>query len=75
MVEDIADRGNLPKFEFIDETLVRPVSTANIVCLNPCPFLEDCIQYHDEVLSKGRHSKEHKKVHDIIGVANCDDDA
>ena len=61
----------VPKFSFIDTSLVREVKDVNIVCLEPCPFLEDCIQYHDELLIKGRKSSKHKAVHDAIGVPNC----
>ena len=75
VVENIVAGDIFPYFEFIDASLVRPVATANIACLNPCTFLEDCIQYHDELSSKGRYSREHKKVHDIIGMANCEDSA
>ena len=61
----------VPKFSFIDPSLVREVKDVNIVCLEPCPFLEDCIQYHDELLIKGRKCSKHKGVHDAIGVPNC----
>ena len=61
----------VPKFSFIDPSLVREVKDVNIVCREPCPFLEDCIQYHDELLIKGRKSSKHKAVHDAIGVPNC----
>jgi len=64
-----------PKFEFIDPSLVRSVENANIACLEPCSFLEDCIQYHDELITKGISSNIHKKVHDTIGVANCESSA
>ena len=43
--------------------------------LEQCPKLEDFLQYHDELLMKGRSSKRHIQVHDAIGVANCKDSA
>ena len=61
-----------PEFKFIEAKRVRKISTANIVCLEPCPFLEDCLEYHDDLVRKGRKSKIHKQVHDSIGVANCE---
>ena len=63
----------VPVFEFINPEAVRQVKDANIICLEPWPFLEDALQYHDELLLKGRTSAVHKAVHDAIGVAGCDD--
>ena len=65
------EKEGLPEFHFINPSLVRVVGDANIVCLDPCPFLEDCMQYHAELVEKGRQSTFHKEVHDQIGVANC----
>lgn len=64
------DDGNPPKFSFIDRSRVRPVKTANLVSLEQCPKIEDFLQYHGELLMKGRI-----QVHDAIRVANCKDAA
>ena len=63
------------QLKFIDPSAVRPIEDANIVCLSPCEKLEDSLQYHDELLMKGRTSEIHKSVHDEIGVSGCESDA
>ena len=49
--------------------------TKNICMLEPCEKLEDSLQYHDELLGKGLSSDEHLKVHNAIGVADCEETA
>ena len=62
-------------FTFIDPKAVRRVEDENLVCLSPCQLLEDCLQYHDELLEKSRSDQSCNRVHDKIGVPNCGDSA
>ena len=62
-------------FSFKDVTGVKAVETPNICCLKPCDKLEDALQYHDELLERGRSSKKHMEVHNFIGVRNCEKSA
>ena len=63
------------KFEFINPAAVMLIEDKNLVCLEPCELLEDCLQYHDELLSKGRTNSLYKRIHDAIGVAKCEESA
>ena len=58
-------------FSFFYPLKVRTVEDENICMLQPCEILEDCLQYHDELLVKGLSSQVHLRVHDEIGVPDC----
>ena len=60
-------------FEIINPEAVRQVKDVNIIFLEPCPFLEDSLQYHDELLLKGQTSAVYKALHDVIKVTGCED--
>ena len=40
--------------------------------LQPCERLEDCLQYHDELLAKAQSSQKYLDIHNEMGVEGCD---